>query len=80
MERYDMYIKQSTCLATLLKQLQQEAGYDTRNANEKVDNDETNVGCARFFEDKRRWIHHRCNRPPNIDSVMAIRRETAICE
>jgi len=50
-------------LAVELEEFEQEAGDDAGDADEEVDDNEEDVGGARFSEHERRRVHHRRYRP-----------------
>lgn len=60
---YIIYFSLTAYLVVFLKHFQQEAGNDTGDANEEVDDNQTDVRCTRLVKHKGRRVHHRCNRP-----------------
>jgi len=51
-------------LAVVLEQLEEKAGDDAGDADEKVDDDEEDVRGAGFSEHEGRRVHHWTDRPP----------------
>lgn len=51
-------------LYLIYKQLQYEGGDAPINTNKEVDGGQNHISCARYGENKRRWVHQRSYGPP----------------